>query len=108
MTKRVKPPDNIGPKGRAFWHKTHKRLVLDEEHDLERLAQACTCLDTIKAAEEAVAAAGMFVKNRFDELREHPGVKVIRDNKIVFCRIIRELQLDTETPPDDARPPRLY
>jgi len=40
-------------------------------------------------------------------VKEHPAAKVIRDNRIIFCRIIRELALDIETP-SESRPPRAY
>lgn len=105
--KKPKAPKNLKAEGRKFWNRVTAEYDFEAEHDFVRLAQAAGCLDVIKAAEEKVEAEGMFVQNRFHELREHPGLKVIRDNKIVFCRIVRELSLDLDEG-DGPRPPRLY
>lgn len=105
--KKPKPPKNLKSEGRKFWSKVTAEYNFDAEHDFVRLAQAAGCLDAIKAAEDKVEAEGKFLQNRFHELREHPGLKVIRDNKIVFCRIVRELCLDLDEP-EGPRPPRLY
>ena len=100
-------PNNLKTHGKAFWKKVMAEYVLEDSHDLERLTHACSCLDTIDEAEKIVAKEGYFINDRFQQRREHPGLKTIRDNKVVFCRIIRELRLDLETGPDN-RPPRQY
>lgn len=80
---------------------------MDQSHDLERLFQACGCLNEIFEAEKIVKAEGAFIEDRFRQKKEHPAMKQIRDNKNLFCRIVRELGLDIHEV-GESRPPRQY
>lgn len=93
--------------GRDFWKRVLKEYEMVDAHDLTRLHMACRCLDDITEAEKQIEEDGHFVKDRYGQTKEHPGGKVIRDNRTLFCRIIRELALDI-TEPGDSRPPRQY
>lgn len=100
-------PTYLGENGRKFWNKTLKDFDLVDAHDLQRLEHGCHCLDRITEARAEIEKEGAYFVDRFGQPKEHPSQKVERDNKILFCRIIRELGLDLETPPD-PRPPRQY
>ncbi len=93
--------------GNRFKEQTKSENDLVESHDLERLEMACHCLDEIQEAKKIIKKEGRFIMNRFQEKREHPASKAIRENKIIFCRIIRELGLDL-VEPEDSRPRRRY
>ncbi len=99
------PPKGLKAHGKTFWNKTLCAFVLEDEHDLERLKQACSCLDQLAECEKVLSKEGMFIEDRFRQRREHPALKASRDLKVVFCRIVRELALDIE--PAATRPPRL-
>ena len=101
------PPGDLKAAGKTFWRKIHGEFVLDGQHDLERLGMACRCLDDLTEAEDRVRADGMFQVNRYGNTIEHPGMKVIRDMRLLFVRIIRELGLDLTNGPE-SRPPRRY
>ena len=101
----MKYPKDLKKTGRAFWKRVLTEYQLEEAHDLTRLHMAACCLDDIDDAEGKIEQDGMFVKDRYDQLKENPAGKVVRDNRIIFCRIIRELALDLS---DDPRPPRQY
>ena len=100
-------PAGLKAAGKGFWKKSMSEFVLKDAHDLERLKQACGCLDDIADAEEIVKADGLFIRDRFEQTREHPGLKTVRDNKTLFCRIIREMGLDLNVA-EDPRLPRSY
>ena len=100
-------PTGLKASGKRFWRKVMAEFVLKDTHDLERLKLACSCLDEIAAAESIVADEGLFIKDRFEQTREHPGIKTIHDNKVLFLRAVRELGLDLNVP-EDSRPPRQY
>jgi phage terminase small subunit len=93
--------------GKRFYERARSENELEECHDLERLEMACHCLDEIAKDEKIVKKEGRYIEDRFKQKREHPAAKAIRENKIIFCRIIRELGLDLVTP-DESRPPRRY
>ena len=97
---------DLGIHGRRFWKKVMEEVGLEEAHDLERLSMACRCLDDLDVAESRVKVDGMFTTNRYGATVEHPAQKSIRDLRLLFIKIVRELQLDIT--PSESRPPRLY
>ncbi|MDD3847492.1 MAG: hypothetical protein PHC90_14180 [Syntrophorhabdaceae bacterium] len=104
---KVKIPSGLKTPGKKFYKKVLEEYDISESHDLERLFMAAKCLDEIAADEKLLKAEGRFIEDRFHQKREHPASKAVRDNKTLFCRIIRELALDI-TDPGDSRPPRQY
>jgi len=85
------------------------RFVLSEydleSHHVKILIQAAECLDRIIEAREEIEREGSYYKDRFGQPRVHPAVDVERNGRIVFARLVRELNLSQE--PDDLRPPAL-
>lgn len=104
--KRPQAPTGLKAPGKRFWKKVLSEYQLEEAHDLQRLCQACGCLDEISESEEVVQNEGRYIQDRFLQTKEHPAAKAIRDNKVLFCRILRELALDIVIP--DSRIPRQY
>ncbi len=102
-----KIPKDLKKTGKIFYNKVLSEYELTDAHDLERLAMAAKCLDNVKEAENRVSSDGMFTRNRYGNTTEHPGLKTIKDMRLLFIKIIRELGLDI-TPPADSRPPRQY
>lgn len=101
-----KPPKELDTQGRKFWRKVLAEYDLQESHDLERLNLAAKCLDDLFEAENRVKIDGMFVTNRYGNLVEHPGIKIIKDSRTLFIKIVREMCLDITA--GDSRPPRRY
>jgi phage terminase small subunit len=101
-----KPPKSLKSEGRAFWRKVLSEFDLQEAHDLERLSMAGKCLDDLSEAEKRVETDGMFTTNRYGSTVEHPGLRIIRDSRALFLKIIREACLDVTS--GDSRPPRRY
>jgi len=102
----MKAPKTLGKAGRKFWKTVLEEFSLTDAHDLERLTLACGCLDAIDAAQEQIEQDGAFIADRYGAVKEHPAGKVVRENKVIFCRIVREMALDIEMP--ESRPPRRY
>lgn len=105
--KTPRPPDTLKASGKKFWNKVLSVYLLSDAHDLKRLELAGGCLDEIADGEVELDADGLFIKNRYGMKVEHPAAKSIRENKIVFCRIVRELGLDLDTG-EGSRPRRQY
>ena len=100
-------PAGLEATGRRFWKKVLGEFSLVEQHDLERLLMACKCLDDIEQCERVTEQEGRFVKDRFQQMKEHPAAKAAREHKMLFIRILRELALDIAVIPD-TRIPRRY
>jgi phage terminase small subunit len=103
----LKIPADLKTAGRKFWRSTQSTIPLSDPHDAERLHQACCCLDEIEEAKQTVQKEGRYISDRFQQRREHPAAKTIRDATTLFCRIVRDLGLDLTTT-EDNRPPRRY
>ena len=103
---KIEKTTDLKEKGLQFWEKVLSEYALEEAHDLARLRMACSCLDDIKEAEKQITKDGRFITDRYGQIKEHTALKSIRDNRIIFCRIIRELALDINVP--ETRPPRQY
>ena len=103
----IKYPKNLKKTGRRFFRKVQREYIFEETHDIERLAQAASCLDEIVLAEKILETDGRFFTTKSGIVREHPALKAIRDFRTLFVRIIRELGLDIETK-DAPRQPSKY
>ena len=101
------PPAHLQASGRKFWRLAHSEREFADSHDITRLDMACGCLDEIAADEARVKVEGAFVSDRFQQVKEHPARRAIRENKALFLKIVRELGLDLVAPSED-RPRRQY
>ena len=79
-----------------------------EGHHMKLLILACEALDRISEAREVIAKEGAYYRDRFGKPKTHPALAVEKDNKIIFARLMRELNLDIEPAGSMGRPPGLY
>jgi P27 family predicted phage terminase small subunit len=93
-------------KGREFYNKVITEYEFSDAHDLERLLMACKTLDNIEDAEKQLKADGLYITNRYGNVTEHPAMRTIKDLRLLFIKIIRELGMDI--PAQDSRPPGRY
>ena len=99
-------PNFLQVEGRDFWISVLNDYDLEESHHLKLLESASVCVDRIAQARRHIRKHGAFLKDRFGQMKENPAGKVERENKILFSRLVRELNLDLETPPAN-RPPEI-
>ena len=92
-----KPPKILRAKGRAFWRKVLQGYALEENHELQLLLEACGCLDRIEEAQAEIQEKGAYLDDRFGQRKAHPALNVERDQRILFCRLLRELGLEIES-----------
>jgi P27 family predicted phage terminase small subunit len=89
------------------------RAVLDgwelQDHHIRLLLIAAESWDRALEAREALDKEGLTFTDRFGAPHAHPAVKIERDARITFMRVLRELDLDIEPPPPPSgrRPPTL-
>lgn len=58
-------------------------------------------------AREALTIHGLTFEDRFGCPRSRPEIAIERDSRLAFVRLVRELDLDIESPPGTPRPPGL-
>ena len=109
MTKLKFPaaPRHLAPATKKWWSSVVRAYVL-EEHHLRLLRLACEAWDRGQLAREVLKKKGLTFEDRFGTPKTRPEIKIANDAAITFARMVRELDLDTETPADTSvRPPSL-
>lgn len=98
-------PSHLRPETRAWWRAVVADFEL-EEHHVKVLTMAAEAWDRAVEARERVADEGAFYRDRFGAPKSHPALVIERDCRLSFARLLRELNLDGQEPPD-VRPPRI-
>ena len=100
------PPRHLKPLTRRWWAGVLADYEL-QPHHIKLLTMAGEAWDRCCAARAVIDQDGMTYVDRFGDPRARPEVKIENDNRISFCRIVRELDLDVAAPPAASRPPLL-
>ena len=105
---RPQPPPHLAPATQAWWNSVMQDYEL-EEHHLRLLQLAGEAWDRAQQARAAIETSGLTFQNRFGDPVLRPEVAVERDSRIAFARLVRELDLDVESPSEVrvGRPPGL-
>jgi phage terminase small subunit len=101
-------PSHLQPATREWWQSVVTRWDL-EPHHIKLLTMAAVSWDRHEEARAVVAAEGLTVATRDGGARVHPAVKIEMEARVQFARLLRELDLDLDTPaaPAPPRPPKL-
>jgi phage terminase small subunit len=93
---------------KEWWAEVTTEYVL-QAHHLRLLEACCSAWDRLTEAREVLTTEGLTVATRYGR-KAHPAVSIERDSKMLFARLLRELDLDTEPPTPDRswRPPLLH
>ena len=105
-TNAIKPPKHLRPATRRWFAAVLENYEL-EEHHVRLLVLAAEAWDRCEQARLALAEHGTTFLDRFGCPHSRPEIAVERDSRIAFTRLVRELDLDTETPAAASRPPQL-
>jgi P27 family predicted phage terminase small subunit len=100
------PPAHLSSEAASWWQSVVRDYSL-EPHHLRLLQAACEAWDRCQQAREAVADDGLTFKDSGGNLKANPAVAIERDARTLFARLVRELDLDAESPAERARPPAL-
>jgi phage terminase small subunit len=99
-------PAHLREPTRRWWASVAREYEL-EPHHLKLLTLLGETWDRLLSIRERISQDGEFVQNRMGELKAHPGLSAERMERVIFSRLLRELDLDAEPPPEPARPSRL-
>ena len=76
-------------------------------HHVDILRQAADTIDRIDYSQRILKEAGDYFLDKFGQPKAHPATRTLRDDKIVFARLCRELALDDDASASDIRIPRI-
>jgi hypothetical protein len=99
------PPEHLRESTREWWLSVVEAFEL-ESHHLKLLTLAAESWDRCQQAREAIGLHGLtFQSGDPPTPKARPEVKIEHDSRISFARLLRELSLDVEPPPE-VRPNR--
>ena len=101
-----KPPRHLQAPTRRWWKSVVDGYAL-EPHHVRLLTLAAEAWDRCQQSREALQEHGRTYNDRFEQPRSRPEGAIERDNRIAFARLVRELALDGEEPPEPSRIPQL-
>lgn len=93
----MKAPSHLRKATRLWWKSVTDGYEL-EPHHVRLLTLAAEAFDRCSQAREALRRHGTTYDDRFDQPRARPEVAIERDSRLAFARLVRELDLDSETP----------
>ena len=106
MTERKpKAPRHLAAPTRKWWESVVATYIM-EPHHIKLLTLACEAFDRGTQARETLKKEKLTYLDRFGAPKSRPEIAVERDSRIAFARLLREIGLDANNNPDDARPPR--
>ena len=86
------------------WHKTMREYYGFDPSEIELLNQAAQCLDRIDEARAEIQKSGAYAVDRYGNPRKHPALQVENDCKILFIRLLKALDIETENQRGPGRP----
>jgi hypothetical protein len=100
----IKIPKHLSSAMKIFFKQTCETYEL-EPHHIHLLTLGCEAKDRATEARRAIFENGMTYIDRYGAVRLRPECQVEAQSKILFTRILRELNLSEEV--DTKRPPSL-
>ncbi|GAB4240882.1 MAG: hypothetical protein Kow0032_28800 [Methyloligellaceae bacterium] len=92
--------------GAAFFAGVAEAYAIDDPAGLALLSTAAEALDRMKAAQDAIAAHGEVVKDRYGQVKVNPACALEKDARNGFLASVKMLNLDLEPLRDGpGRPP---
>ena len=99
-----KPPSHLSKSSKDWWLWVTGEFEL-EPHHLRLLTLAAESWDRGEQARRRLKRQGLTYNDRFGQPRSRPEIGIERDSKILFARLLRELDLDIDPPREPGRPP---
>jgi P27 family predicted phage terminase small subunit len=100
-------PAHLSEAMQTWWRQVMADYAL-EAHHLRLLEAAADAWDRMTQARDVLREEGLTVLGA-NGVKKHPAADVERDSRLAFARLLRELDLDAEPPPERPqwRPPPL-
>jgi phage terminase small subunit len=97
-------PKNLTPGALAAWRDIHRRYRVHQDC-LPALTELVEALSRKEQAQEAIAADGILIEDRFKVKRPHPALAIERDSRLAVLRCLKVLGLPSVEESRLGRPP---
>ncbi len=92
------PPAGLGESGNAMWVHITAKFEIVAEQDRQQLVQVCRLADLLDRLQEVVDSEGVLAESS-QGIRTHPAVVELRQQRIVFARLLAALGVPSESEP---------
>lgn len=83
-------PTGLGPRAKKLWTELNRAWTYSPD-ELELLKLACEACDRAHKAQALLDAEGVVVRDRFGQLKEHPGVQIRTAAETSAARLLKQL-----------------
>jgi len=91
------PPRHLSRRMKAFWRLIFATRKL-EPHEEAIFLNACLSFDRAEAARKVLQKEGLTFVDRFGQPRSRPENLVEHNNRLLFARLLKQLNLDVRWP----------
>src|SRR3974390_2630343 len=102
----IRPPRHLSREARDWFRSVAETWEL-EPHHLKLLAMAAQTFDEVQQATAVVHRDGPITAMPSGAKRPHPALRIAQEGRVIFARLLRELDLDVAPPAEAKRPPNL-
>jgi hypothetical protein len=99
------PPSDLNAETAEWFAEVVNSFEL-ESHHVRLLTLAARAWERAEEARLILDAEGLTYTDRFGAPRSRPEIAVERDSRLAFARLLREMALDLEPPPEARKPRR--
>lgn len=92
----LKPPKNLSREAKRLWLSITSDYEIDDSAGLSILKVALEAFDRMRAAQAAIERDGLVLRDRYNQLRNHPAATIERDARSGFLLGMKALRLDIE------------
>lgn len=96
--KRQRPPAHLKPAGAKFWRRIVDEYRVEDSAGVALATCAAECLDRMRAAQDAIAARGEIVNDRYGAPKLNPACGLEKDARNGFIAAVKALNLELEPP----------
>jgi hypothetical protein len=102
----VTPPESLSAASREWFEQMATAYDFSDPAGQQLLVAAAFQLERLSTCRESIADAGPLIRDRFGQLKPHPGLVEERAASNLLRLLIREMGLNDE--PEDPRIGRAY
>jgi P27 family predicted phage terminase small subunit len=104
-TKLPQPPKHLSPASKRWFRSVVSEFPMSDT-DLRLLTLAAETYDAAEEAREVLAKEGSTYTDANGGIKAHPCTLILRDNRTLFARLVRDLHLDGPQPASARAPGR--
>lgn len=103
-TSTIKPPKHLSPETKKWFASVMRGFELEPHHQ-RLLVLACESWDRTEQARRAIAENGITFRDKNGMPRARPEIRIERESKLTFEKLVRAMGLDLASTSDELPRP---